>query len=111
MQQHTHHCTQSHSKVKAVEFMVCDALRAADRSLHFTANVDNPQHFVKLDDGLLRAIRNFDALVPDAAHSSEYKGLREAQDILDRLEKRQLYRWCFWWCFWWWWCQVGAVVW
>lgn len=72
--------------------MVCDALRAADRSLHFTANVHDPQHFVKLDDGLLRTIRNFDALVPDAAHSAEYEGLREAQAILDRLEKRQLYR-------------------
>lgn len=72
--------------------MVCDALRAADRSLHFTDHVHDPKRYAQLDDGLLRTIRNFDLLVPDASNLAEYEGLREAQEVLDRLEKRKLYR-------------------
>ncbi len=97
----THNTPQNtpHSKVKAVEFMVCDALRAADRSLHFTDHIHDPKRYVQLDDGLLRTIRNFDLLVPDAANRAEYAGLREAQGVLDRLEKRKLYRYV-WMCRW-----------
>lgn len=48
-----HRHVYTHKKAKAIEFMVVDALLAADPVLKISEKIYKPEDFVMLDDGLL----------------------------------------------------------
>ncbi|GAQ87196.1 hypothetical protein KFL_003380010 [Klebsormidium nitens] len=73
----------THDKVKAVEAMITDALSLADPYLKFTETVNDPATYWKLDDTILKKIEVSDA--PELAASRK---------IIERLRKRDLYRYC-----------------
>lgn len=51
-----HQVVYTHAKAKAIEFMVTDALVAADRHFKFNELIWTPQTFKTLDDTLLKRI-------------------------------------------------------
>ena len=71
----------THRKGKAIEYMVVDAMIEADPVFNFSAKATDPKEYVKLDDTILKQIE----WGTDPA-------LGKAQEIIERLRKRQLYR-------------------
>jgi deoxynucleoside triphosphate triphosphohydrolase SAMHD1 len=80
-------------KAKAVEFMVVDALAAADPALGISKKVWDPAEFQLLDDGILDLVENFD-FVRGMAHIEQDAdaAIKAAQTILARLRRRDLYK-------------------
>jgi HD superfamily phosphohydrolase len=78
-----HQRVYTHRKAKAIEYMVVDALVSADAAWgnEISKAIWKPEEFVKLDDTVLKRIE-----------WSSDPALREAQDILRRLRRRELYR-------------------
>ena len=78
-----HQRVYTHRKAKAIEYMVVDALVAADAAWgnEISNAVWKPEEFVKLDDTVLKRIE-----------WSTEPALRGAQEILRRLRRRELYR-------------------
>ncbi|XP_024014723.1 deoxynucleoside triphosphate triphosphohydrolase SAMHD1 homolog isoform X1 [Eutrema salsugineum] len=73
----------THSKVKAIELMIVDAMVKADDHLGFSSLINDPSQYLLLDDTILKTIE----LSPD-------KELAEAKDLLLRIRRRQLYQFC-----------------
>lgn len=71
----------SHKVGKAIELMIVDALVAADKILHISDAIDNPEAYSQLTDGILRTIEN-----------SKDDALEESRNIIKRIRKRQLYK-------------------
>ncbi|XP_062110298.1 uncharacterized protein LOC133822092 isoform X3 [Humulus lupulus] len=78
-----HRTVYTHAKVKAIELMVVDALRKADSCYQIVARAFRPSEFWKLDDSILKAIEI----------SSEPE-LKEARDLVTRIRRRDLYKFC-----------------
>ncbi|XP_030496702.2 uncharacterized protein LOC115712545 isoform X1 [Cannabis sativa] len=78
-----HRTVYTHAKVKAIELMVVDALRKADSSYQIVSRAFRPSEFWKLDDSILKAIET----------SSEPE-LKEAKDLITRIRRRDLYKFC-----------------
>ena len=78
-----HQRVYSHRKAKAIEYMVVDALVAADAAWggEISNAVWRPQDFVKLDDTVLKRIE-----------WSKEASLEPARALLRRLRRRELYR-------------------
>lgn len=78
-----HQRVYTHRKAKAIEYMVVDALVQADAAWggEISNAVWQPNEFVKLDDTVLKRIE----WSTDAA-------LKPAQEVLQRLRRRELYR-------------------
>jgi HD superfamily phosphohydrolase len=78
-----HQRVYTHRKAKAIEYMVVDALVAADDA--WGSEISNaiwaPKSFAKLDDSILKRIE-----------WSDEPGLRGAQEVLRRLRRRELYK-------------------
>eukprot|EP00891_Asterochloris_glomerata_P001740 jgi/Astpho2/1740/e_gw1.00032.48.1_t len=89
-----HRSVYTHRKAKAVELMLVDALLAADRVLHLSERITDPRKFVRLDDTLLRSIENYELFHGDLSDCDDDKAIHEAQAIIARLRKRQLYKYC-----------------
>lgn len=89
-----HRSVYTHKKAKAIEFMVVDALLHADMALKFSDAIWDASEFVRLDDNLLEYIENFDfysrgfSLKDDSMETH----IQAAQAIIERLRKRQLYK-------------------
>lgn len=73
----------THAKVKALEYMLVDALVLANDYLLISENIQDPENFWKLDDTILKTIE-----------TSDKRELAEAQKIVIRMRRRQLYRYC-----------------
>nr|WCZ58536.1 dNTP triphosphohydrolase SAMHD1 [Andalucia godoyi] len=71
----------SHRVVKAIEYMLCDVLIAADPFLKISDAVLDPEQFMGLTDCLIKQI--------ETSHSQD---LRPAQEIIRRMRKRDLYK-------------------
>lgn len=71
----------NHRVIKAVEMMAVDALLEADRVLKISESITDPTAFLKMSDYLLHSI----------LHSEDPK-LRTSKRLLERLNKRQLYK-------------------
>ncbi|CAG8625222.1 6072_t:CDS:10 [Paraglomus occultum] len=71
----------THPVVKAIDFMIADALIKAKDFYQLAQAVEDPELYVMLDDTILRRIE----------HSSD-KELGTSREILRRLRKRQLYK-------------------
>ncbi|KAJ7523616.1 hypothetical protein O6H91_18G055800 [Diphasiastrum complanatum] len=73
----------THAKVKALELMVADALLLANNYLQISERINNPAEFWKLDDSILKIIE-----------TAEDQELKEAQELVLRIKRRKLYRFC-----------------
>lgn len=73
----------THAKVKAIELMVTDALLKANDYLDIASHIQDPSEYWKLDDTIIKTIET----APD-------QELREARDLVLRIRRRDLYRFC-----------------
>ncbi|XP_017631685.1 uncharacterized protein LOC108474250 isoform X2 [Gossypium arboreum] len=73
----------THSKVKAVELMVVDALLKANSYLEISSSIQDPSEYWKLDDTIIKTIET----APD-------EELRESRDLILRIRRRNLYQFC-----------------
>lgn len=72
-----------HPKVKAIELMVVDALLQANNYLEISSHINDPSEYWKLDDTIIKTIET----APD-------EELKEARDLILRIRRRNLYRFC-----------------
>ncbi|KAL6762141.1 hypothetical protein V8C86DRAFT_2525688 [Haematococcus lacustris] len=86
-----HRRVYTHKKAKAIEFMVVDALIEADEVLGLSANLYDPAEFIRFDDTLLRTIEHYHKMHRGAVLDGADKPLRDAQAIIQRLRRRDLY--------------------
>ncbi|GMI67074.1 VENOSA 4 [Hibiscus trionum] len=73
----------THSKVKAIELMVVDALLKANSYLEISSSIQDPSEYWKLDDSIIKTIET----APD-------EELRESRDLILRIRRRNLYQFC-----------------
>ncbi|TYH42643.1 hypothetical protein ES332_D11G077000v1 [Gossypium tomentosum] len=73
----------THSKVKAVELMIVDALLKANSYLEISSSIQDPSEYWKLDDTIIKTIET----APD-------EELRESRDLILRIRRRNLYQFC-----------------
>ncbi|CAN1195232.1 Deoxynucleoside triphosphate triphosphohydrolase SAMHD1 homolog [Linum perenne] len=73
----------THPKVKAIELMIVDALLLSNDYLQLSAYIQDPSEYWKLDDTILKTIET----APD-------QELREAKDLIIRVRRRNLYKFC-----------------
>ncbi|MCO5595839.1 hypothetical protein L7F22_049890 [Adiantum nelumboides] len=73
----------THAKVKALEYMLVDALVLANIYLLISENVQDPENFWKLDDTILKIME-----------TSNKRELVEAQKLVIRMRHRELYQYC-----------------
>ncbi|KAI8819923.1 uncharacterized protein EV422DRAFT_488428, partial [Fimicolochytrium jonesii] len=71
----------THRVGKAVEYMLCEALLAADKYLGISSSVDDMSRYIHMTDAIIREIER--STVPELAKSRE---------IIHRLRIRELYR-------------------
>ncbi|KAJ3120888.1 SAM domain and HD [Nowakowskiella sp. JEL0407] len=70
----------SHKTGKAVEFMLTDAMLAADNELGISASIDDMQQYMYLTDSIVNEIQR-----------SKSASLEESRNIIKRIHKRDLY--------------------
>ncbi|OAO95680.1 hypothetical protein AXX17_AT5G37930 [Arabidopsis thaliana] len=73
----------THSKVKAIELMIVDAMVKANNHLEISSMINDPSEYWKLDDTILKTIE----IAPDPE-------LAEAKELILRVRRRQLYQFC-----------------
>ncbi|KAM7280229.1 hypothetical protein ACFE04_007363 [Oxalis oulophora] len=73
----------THSKAKAIELMIVDALVKANGYLQISAQIHDPSEYWKLDDSIIKTIET--ALIPE---------LKESRDLILRIRRRNLYQYC-----------------
>ncbi|XP_050372037.1 uncharacterized protein LOC126789974 isoform X2 [Argentina anserina] len=78
-----HRTVYTHSKVKAIDLMVVDALCKANAELGIADSIHKPSEFWKLDDSILKKIE-----------TSDKPELKEAKDLILRIRRRDLYQFC-----------------
>ncbi|KIJ65697.1 hypothetical protein HYDPIDRAFT_110844 [Hydnomerulius pinastri MD-312] len=71
----------SHKTAKAIEYMIIDALLAAEPVMKIADLVERPDRYLFLTDEVLLRIE-----------MSEDEGMKDAQEIIDRIRSRDLYR-------------------
>ncbi|CCM00278.1 uncharacterized protein FIBRA_02308 [Fibroporia radiculosa] len=71
----------NHKTAKAIEYMIVDALLAAEPHMKFASDITNPQKYLYLTDDLRARIE-----------ASESPELEKARSILGRIHKRDLYK-------------------
>ncbi|KAF9558393.1 HD-domain/PDEase-like protein [Agrocybe pediades] len=76
-----HKTFYNHKTAKAIEYMIIDALIAADPYLKISGRIWDPKKFLYLTDSLLETIE-----------SSEAPELEEARNIVDRIRTRDTYK-------------------
>ncbi|CAK9137776.1 unnamed protein product [Ilex paraguariensis] len=78
-----HRTVYMHPKVKAIEFMLVDALIKANDHLNIASSVHDPAIYWKLDDSIVKTIET----APDDE-------LKESRDLILRIRRRELYQFC-----------------
>jgi len=76
-----HKVVYSHHVSKAAEFMLCDALLAADKFLGISRSIHDPKKYWKLTDCILKQIE-----------CSEEPSLEPSRQIIERLRLRKFYK-------------------
>jgi HD superfamily phosphohydrolase len=77
-----------HRKSIAIDLMVKDALILSNSHFNFLEAIYNPEEYVKLDDGILNTILNFNEYDEDTNHPN----LLKASKLVDDISKRKIYR-------------------
>lgn len=70
----------SHRVARGIDFMIVDALLAANDYFHFEEAIRNPEEYTKITDHVLRHIQR-----------SSSPSLKTSRDILTRIDRRNLY--------------------
>ncbi|VFQ93166.1 unnamed protein product [Cuscuta campestris] len=78
-----HRTVYMHSKVKAMELMVVDALVKANDYLQIASCIDEPAQYWQLDDTIVKTIE-----------TSSCPELKESRDLILRIRRRELYQFC-----------------
>ena len=90
-----HQRVYTHRKAKAVEYMVVDALLAAEPALRLAERAREVETFVTLDDTVLRQVETWWSTRSRLAGDDDVAtAIAESQKILRRLRTRDLYRFC-----------------
>ena len=91
-----HQRVYTHRKAKAVEYMVVDALLAAEPALRLAERAREVDTFVTLDDTLLRHVETWWSTRSRSSEDDDdvAAAIAESQKILRRLRTRDLYRFC-----------------
>ncbi|PPR04920.1 hypothetical protein CVT24_007164 [Panaeolus cyanescens] len=76
-----HKIFYNHKSAKAIEYMIIDALLAADPHMNIVQRIDNPKSYLYLTDSILERIEE-----------SESDELEPARAIIDRIRVRDLYQ-------------------
>ncbi|KAF9651040.1 HD-domain/PDEase-like protein [Thelephora ganbajun] len=76
-----HKLIYSHKTARAIEYMIVDALLAAESVMHFAGYVTDPGRYLHLTDSIIELIQ-----------MSNDQNLTEAQAILNRITSRDLYK-------------------
>ncbi|EJD00742.1 uncharacterized protein FOMMEDRAFT_125131 [Fomitiporia mediterranea MF3/22] len=71
----------SHKTARAIEYMIVDALKAAEPSMKIAKHILDPVKYVYLTDNILERIE-----------MSEDPSLEESRKIIERIRRRELYR-------------------
>lgn len=71
----------THRVGKAIEYMIVDALLAAEPYLHLSEKIEDPRQYLHLTDSIVKEIER-----------STSDDLATSRSILDRLRRRQLYK-------------------
>ncbi|GFR63034.1 SAM domain and HD domain-containing protein 1 [Elysia marginata] len=88
-----------HPVVCALDRMVCDAFLHADKYLKtpgddklcsLTESIDDMKAYIRLNDSVLHRIRDFK--LSEGASAEEKNDIEAAQKLIERIEKRQLYK-------------------
>ncbi|TFY67525.1 hypothetical protein EVJ58_g1575 [Rhodofomes roseus] len=80
-----HKRVYSHKTAKAIEYMLIDALLAAEPHMKFARDIFDPKRYLHLTDDIRIRIE-----------ASESPELQSARDILNRIHRRDLYRMVDW---------------
>ncbi|XP_057485103.1 uncharacterized protein LOC130771502 [Actinidia eriantha] len=72
-----------HTKVKAIDLMIVDALTKANDTLKIASKIQDPDAYWKLDDTIIKTIETD----PNPA-------LKESKDLIQRIRRRHLYKYC-----------------
>ncbi|CAB4467412.1 HD-domain/PDEase-like protein [Rhizophagus irregularis] len=78
-----HKKAYNHRVGKAIDYMILDALIAADPVLEISKSIDKPSEYLKMDDTILNRIEYSDSDDPD---------LKKSKEIIRRIRKRDLYK-------------------
>ncbi len=70
----------NNKKSKSIDYMICDILYYANNELHIIDSINSPKNFMKLTDEIIYTIKY-----------SNNRNLKQSQNIINRLEKRDLY--------------------
>ena len=92
-----HQRVYTHRKAKAVEFMVVDALLAAEPAVKLAERARDVDTFLTLDDTVLRQIETWGATRPASwrdADADVAAAIAKSQALLSRLRRRDLYKFC-----------------
>ena len=93
-----HQRVYTHRKAKAVEYMVVDALLAAEPALRLAERAREVETFVTLDDTVLRQVETWWSTRKRSNENDDdddvVNAIAESQKILRRLRTRDLYRFC-----------------
>eukprot|EP01116_Phalansterium_solitarium_P001273 TRINITY_DN11064_c0_g1_i1.p1 TRINITY_DN11064_c0_g1~~TRINITY_DN11064_c0_g1_i1.p1 ORF type:complete len:489 (+),score=-0.20 TRINITY_DN11064_c0_g1_i1:32-1498(+) len=76
-----HKLVYSHKVAKAIEFMIFDAISAANVHLKISERIQDPKRYVYLTDGILKDIE-----------ASEDPALSASRAIVQRIRRRELYK-------------------
>ncbi|KAL6977241.1 hypothetical protein U1Q18_026037 [Sarracenia purpurea var. burkii] len=78
-----HRTVYTHSKVKAIDLMLVDALTKANDYLEIASSIQDPAAYWKLDDTIIKTIE----IDPS-------EKLKESRDLILRIRRRDLYQYC-----------------
>ncbi|KAL8124386.1 hypothetical protein AgCh_012143 [Apium graveolens] len=73
----------THSKVKAIELMIVDALVQANDYLEIASHIQDPSQYWKLDDTIIKTIE-----------TAPVQELKESKELILRIRRRDLYQFC-----------------
>eukprot|EP01084_Bolivina_argentea_P015483 28966_1 len=80
----------SHKASKSIEYMICDILKYANDAFDIVGKTKNPKSYLKLTDHILTQIEH--ASIIEGKYGMN--GLKKAQELIYRLQKRNLYSCC-----------------
>ena len=87
-----HQQVYQHKTAKAIEAMICDALKFVDKEMKIFESINDPAAFTYLTDGIIDEIARTKS--KDNITFSDSKEMERAKHVINRIHTRNLYRLC-----------------
>ena len=87
-----HQQVYQHKTTKAIEAMICDALKFVDKKMKIFESINNPAAFTYLTDGIIDEIARTKS--KDNITFSDSKEMERAKQVINRIHTRNLYSLC-----------------